>query len=167
MTDPDSPHERDRVAARSLAKLALAALSLALLAGLVSFLPGIDRLVPGTPVSVLAVVGAVAGVAIAGVLLYAARRLAAVTRLALSGPKPLVEDVAAIVHWLVVLAAVLVAHAGLAAIAEAILDDLLWVYDLSFLLLSVPILVVLAVRLYDALDPAADAVAETVAGEGV
>lgn len=166
MTQTHSAARGGRTAARSLAKLTLAACSLVLLAFLVSLLPGIDRLVPGTPVSVLAVVGAIASTLVAAILLYAAQRLAAITRLVLDGPRELIEDVAAIVHWLVVLAAILVAHAGWAALAEPVLDGFAWAYDVAFLLLSVPILVVLAVRLYVALDPAADVVADSVAGEG-
>lgn len=163
-TDSDERIRRD--ATRTVAKLSPAALSLALLSYLVTLLPGTDRLIPGTNVSVVAVAGAVAGLAITAILLYAAQRLAAITRDVLDGPPRLVEHVASIVHWLVVLAAVLVAHAALAPVVLPVLGDLAWIYDVAFLLASVPILVVVAVRLYVALDPAADLVADSVAREG-
>lgn len=162
-SDDGSVIGRDR--ARSIAKLTIAALALVLLAYLVSLLPGIERFVPGTRVSLVAVAGALASLAIATILVYLASRLAAVTRLALDGPPELIEHVASIVHWLVVLAAVLVAHSGLAPVVRPVLEEAMWLYDLSFLLVSLPILVVIAVRLYVAIDPAADTLVDTVAGE--
>jgi len=165
LTTADGDGRTGRDAVRSVAKLTLGALSVALLAYLVSLLPGIERLIPGTPVSLVAVVGALASVAIAGLLLYVARRLAAITQIVIDGPDPLVEHVGSILHWLVVLGAVLVAHAGLAPVALPILGDLSWIYDVAFLVLSVPILAVVAARLYVSLDPAADSLADRLTTE--
>jgi len=149
--------------ARSVSKLLVAALSLIGLAFLVSLLPGIERLLPGTSVTLVALTGAVASLVVAGILLYAASGLAALVRLLLDGPKPLDEHVASIVHWLVVLAAVLVAHWGLAPVFVPALGEVAWIYDAAFLLLALPSIGVIAARLYVSLDPAAEEVADSLA----
>lgn len=157
-----SPTGRDTV--QSVGKLLLGVLSLGLVLYLASLLPGIDRLIPGVGMSFAALASAIVAVAVAGVLLYAASGLATLTRLTLSAPKEVGENVASIVYWLVVLAAVLVAHRGLAPAASGLFESL-WVYDAAFLLLALPPLVFVAARLYVTLDPAAKFLADEVAGE--
>ncbi|WP_206425090.1 hypothetical protein [Halosimplex salinum] len=149
----------------SVSKIVLGVGALALVLTLASLLPGLDLLVPRTPVSLAAVVGALATLAVVGLLLYLASGLAALTRLALDGPARVVEHVASVVHWLVVLAAVLVAHAGLAPAVTPLVDGARWVYDAAFLLVALGPLVVVAARLSVAVDPLAKLVAEGVAGE--
>lgn len=149
---------------RSVSKLLLGASSLVAVLWLASLLPGADRLLPGAPVSFAAIVSAVAAVAVAGLLVYAASGLAALTRMALDGSAEVVEHVAAVVHWVAVLAAVLVAHRGTVPAAEGLLGDALWLYDLGFLLAALVPLGVVAGRLYAALDPAAEAFADRVVG---
>lgn len=150
--------------AHSVGKLLLGAISLLFVLSLVSLLPGIDRLLPGTPISLFALAGAIAAIVVAGVLLYTASGLAALTRMLLSGPPEVVEHVASIVHWLAVLAAVLVAHRGLQAMVRALFDGAAWAYDVVFLLLALPPLVIIAARLYVSLDPAAALMADALAG---
>lgn len=149
---------------RSVSKLLLGAASLLFVLGLVSLLPGLDRLLPGVGVTLAAVVWAVATLAVAGLLVYAAAGLAALTRLALEGPREVVESVAAVVYWTAVLAAVLIAHRGLVPVLAPLLDGTGWAYDLLFLVAALAPLAVIAARLSACLDPAADAVAERVAG---
>lgn len=152
---------RDTV--RSVSKLLLGATALVFVLYLVTLLPGVDRLVPRTPVTFAAVVSAVATVVVAGLLLYAAPKLALVTRTAVDGPREVVGNVASVAYWLAVLAAVLVAHRGLAGLVTPVLADGTWLYDLGFLLLALPAVAIIAARLYDALDPGADVLADRVA----
>lgn len=149
---------------RSVGKLLLGAASLVLVLSLWTLLPGADRLLPGLPVPLAAIATAVAGATVAGVLVYTAPGLARLARLALSGPREVVENVASTVHWLVVLAAVLVAHRGLAPAAAAALEEWLWAFDLAFLLAALVPLVLVAALLWATVDPAAEVVAERVAG---
>ena len=150
----------------SVSKLVLGAGALAFVLALASLLPGLDLLLPRTPVTLAAVLGALATLVVVGLLLYLASGLAALTRLALEGPADVVEHVAAIVHWLVVLAAVLVAHAGLAPAVTPLVEGVGWLYDLAFLLLALGPLAVVAVRCYVAVDPLAALVAERVNDSG-
>jgi len=153
---------RERIRAASKVVLGVGAVVFVL--ALASLLPGLDRLVPG-PVSLVAVAGALVALAVAGLLVYVARGLAALVRLSLDGPRAVVENVASVVHWVVVLLAVLVAHAGLAGVANPLLGDLSWLYDLAFLLVALVPLAVVAARLYVTLDPAADLLADRVADD--
>lgn len=151
---------RDTV--RSVSKLLLAAVSLVFVLYLLALLPGIDRLVPLTPITFAAVVGAIATVVLVALILYATPKLASLTRMRLDGPEVVVENVASVVYWLGVLAAVLVAHRGLAGAVTPFMDGFVWAYDVAFLLLSLPAVAVIAVRLYVSLDPSADALADRV-----
>jgi hypothetical protein len=153
---------RDTV--RSASKLLLGAGSLVFVLYLVTLLPGVNRLVPRTPVTFAAVVGAIGTVALAGLLLYAAPKVALLTRLSLDGPRAIVGNVSSVAYWLVVLAAVLVVHRGLAGVVTPWLDAV-WAYDVAFLLLALPAVATIAARLYDAVDPGAAAVADRVAGD--
>lgn len=155
----------DRSTVRSASKLVLAALSVILLGSLASLLPGAEWLLPGTPVAVIAVVGAVATVLVVGLLLSLAPVLATLVRKNLGGPTEVGDDIASMVRTAVVLLAVLVAHRGLAPAVVPLLEGAAWLYDVVFLTLALPLLAVLTVRLYDFLDPAADAVADRVASE--
>ncbi|UWG51336.1 putative membrane protein [Halalkaliarchaeum sp. AArc-CO] len=155
-----------RTEVRSASKLLLSAAALLFVLYLVTLLPGVDRLVPQTPVTFAAVVTAIATVAVVGLLVYSAPKLASLVRLAFDGPREVVENVASVVHWVVVLAAILVAHSGLAGIATPLFDGFEWVYDAMFLLVALPVLVVIVGRLYVGLDPSADLIADKIVGEG-
>lgn len=149
---------------RTVTKVLLGAGALLAVAYLLTLLPGIDRLVPRTPVTFAALIGAVATLAVVALLLSAAPKLASLTRMGLDGPADLVENVAGLVYWLVVLAAVLLAHAGLSGALLALFGGAVWLYDVVFLLLALPPVVVVAARLYALVDPAAEAFADRVAG---
>lgn len=156
----------DESTLRSSIRLLLAAVGLLFLLFLVSLLPGLARLVPQTPVSFAAVVGAVVTLAVVGLLVVLAPMLASLVRVTLAEPKELVEHLASVVLYLVLLVAVLVANQGLAAAVTPFLGDAAWIYDIAFLLLSLPPLVVVAVRLYAALDPATDLLTRKVTTSG-
>ncbi len=155
----------DRRTVRSLTKLLLAAASLLFVTYLLTLLPGVDRLVPSTPVTFAALAGAVATVVLVVLLAYAAPRLATLTRSTLAGPQAVVEHVASVVYWLVVLAAMLVAHRGFAGVFTPHLGGVTWIYDLVFLVVALPAVVVIAARLYAGIDPAAIAVADGLLGD--
>jgi len=150
----------------SIGEIVLGVGALAFVVALASLLPGLDLPVPQTPVTLAAVVGALATVAVAGLLLYLASGLAALTRLALDGPADVVEHVASVVHWLVVLATALVAHAGLAPAVQPLFGGVGWLYDVTFLLAALGPLVVVAARLSVVVDPLAALVAQGVTHDG-
>jgi len=156
--------EPNRETTRSIGKLLFGAAATAFVLGLVTLLPGVDRLLPGTDVSIGALVRAIAALVVSGTLVYTASGLTALLAPTVRGE--LTRNATSIVYWLSILAAVLVAHWGLAPLVAGVFDSLLWVYDTAFLLLALGPLVVIAVRLYASLDPAADAFAERVSGEG-
>lgn len=163
MTDTRTdPSAIDHDTVHSIGKLLLAALSLLFLLSLVSLLPGVDRVIPGTSIPFVAVVSAIVTVAIVALLLYLAPALARLVRSTLHGPAQVVDDVAAIVQLLVVFVAVLIAHRGLAPAIVPLLDGAAWVYDVVFLAIALPPLGILAARLYVSLDPMAELLADAV-----
>lgn len=155
----------ERETARSVGKVVFGALAVVFLTYLVTLLPGVGRLIPGTTISFGLVVRAVGTLGVVGALAYVAPGLATLTRAAI-GARPVAENVASVVYWLVVLVAVLVAHWGLAPLAAALLGGSTWIYDTLFLLVALGPLVVVAVRLYVTLGPAADLFADKVSGSG-
>lgn len=151
-----------RETARSVSKLLLAAASLLFVLYLFTLLPGIDRIVPMTPITFAALVGAIATVALVALVLYVTPKLATLTRATLEGPAEIVENLASVVYWLGVLTAVLVAHRGLAGAITPLVDGLVWLYDVAFLLLALSAVAFIAARLYVTLDPGADLVADRI-----
>lgn len=153
-----------RETVRSATKLLLGAGVLVFVAYLLTLLPGVDRLVPQTPVTFAALVGAVATLVVCGLLVLVAPKLASLTRMSLEGPPTVVENLASVVYWLVLLGAVLVAHAGLAGAVVPLFDGFVWLYDVLFLLAALPAVTVIAIRLYATIDPAATQFADRIAG---
>ena len=165
LNKPQLSDSVDRETVRTVAKSLLAVVSLVFLLYLVRLLPGVDRLVPQTAVTFAAVVGAVVTALLVGLLLYAAPKLASLTRVSLDGPETVVENIASIVYWLVVLGAILVAHRGFAGAVVPLFGGSEWIYDVVFLIAALPVLAFVAVRLYHNLDPGAELVADGVAGD--
>jgi hypothetical protein len=163
-TDPEPTTGTDRDVVRTAARLLLAAVSAAVLLALASLLPGVGRLLPALPVSLLGVAVAVVTVAVVWSLLLAAPRVATLVRVTVDGRASVAEHAAGVAYWLVVLAAVLVAHAGLAGLVVPALGGLAWLYDGAFLLAGLVPLAAVAARLWALVDPAAEAVADAVAG---
>lgn len=165
-SEDTEPNAIGREPVRSISKLLFAVLSVLVLLSLVSLLPGGAWVVSATPVSTVALAGAVATLTAVGALLYLAPAFERLVRFRFEGPDAVVEDVAAIVRSAVVFAAVLIAHRGIRPAVTPFLGRFSWMYDVAFLALAVPLLVVLAVRLYVSLDPAADLCAEKLVGGG-
>lgn len=158
----------DRDAVRSASRVAIAALALVGVLYLFTLLPGVDRLVPLTPVTVAAVASAVATAAVVALLLFAAPKAASLTRAALHRTdaaervERIAENGGALAYWLVVLAAVLVAHRGLAGAVVPLLDGFAWAYDAAFLIASLVPLVFVVTRLTVTVDPLSELVADRV-----
>ncbi len=154
-----------RESVRSVSKLLLIAAWIVFLLYLLTLLPGVERVIPQTPITFAALVGAIATSVLVGLLVYAAPKLATLARMGLDGPREIVENVSSVVYWLVLLAAVLVAHRGFVGIASPFLDGYLWLYDVAFLLMALPIVVFIGARLYVSLDPSSELVADKVVGD--
>lgn len=150
----------DRDAARWFGKLLIASLSLLFLSSLVSLLPGIDRMIPGSPVTIVALAGAIVTIAVVGLLLLLAPAFATLVRTTLRGPEPIVDDVAAILQLAIVFVAMIIAHRGLAPAIVPVLDELAWLYDLVFLAVALPPLAILVARVYVSLGPMAEVLAD-------
>lgn len=155
---------RDRI--ETISKVMLAIMSLLFVAALARAVPGTEHLVPVTSVGGEHLVVALTSLLIVGLLVYLSSALGRLLSMILSGPPRLVESVASIVRWGVLLAAVIVGHAGLTPLVDATLGDAAWTLDIAALLVALPILLVIALRLYVALDPAARYLAETVTDTG-
>lgn len=145
---------------RSVSKLALTAVWLVLVLALLTVVPGIERLVPHTPVTFAALVGAIATLVMVGLLLYLAPKLASFVRMSLDGSRDVVDSIASVVYWSVVLVAVLVAHLGLAGAIRPLFDVNVWFYDVIFLGLALPAVVMIARRLYTIREPGSELLAE-------
>jgi hypothetical protein len=171
MTETESTTDAfDRDSVRSASRIAIAALALVGVLYLFTLLPGVDRLVPLTPITFAAVASAVVTVAVVALLAYAAPKVASLTRAALHRTdaadhvERIAENGGAMAYWLVVLAAVLVAHSGLAGAVVPLLDGFAWAYDAAFLLASLVPLVFVVARLTVTVDPLSELVADRVSG---
>ena len=178
MTDESATRTTfDHETVRSASKLVVSALALVFLLYLVTVLPGIDRVIPNTPVTFAAIVTAVVTLAVAGLLLYAAPKLATLTRVATerswsesdgvsgeTGRDPVAENVAGVAYWVVVLAAVIVTHRGLAGAVTPLLDGAVWAYDAGFLVVSLVPLTFAVARLAATVNPLSTRIADRVAG---
>lgn len=146
--------------ARSIGKLLFGALVTVFVLWLLTLLPGFDRLLPGTPLSAASLLRVLAAVTVAGVLVYAAGSIATLTVATLSGPRELLANAGSIVYWLVVLAAILLFHWGVAPTAAVLLEEHVWIFDTTVLLAALGPIVVVTARLYAVADPAADRFAD-------
>jgi hypothetical protein len=170
MTEPESTATDafDRDAVRSASRVAIAALALVGVLYLFTLLPGVGRQVPLTPVTFAAVASAVVTAAVVALLLYAAPKVASLTRAALHRTdaaervERIAENGAALAYWLVVLAAVLVAHRGLAGAVVPLLDGFAWAYDAAFLIASFVPLVFVVARLTVTVGPLSELVTDRV-----
>ena len=173
MTNDDSVSTRsfDHGTVRSASRVALGALVLVAVLYLLTALPGADRLIPLTPVTFAAVATAVFTLAIVALILYAAPRFASLAQTSLHRSdatdhvEAVSENVGGVVYWLVVLVAVLIAHAGLAGALMPLFGGAEWAYDAAFLFVSLVPLVFLVARLTVTVDPLSTVVADRVAGD--
>lgn len=162
---------RSRIDGRSLKpviKLLLVFAGLLVLWGMVTSLPGIERVIPDTPVTFGATVGAVFALAIVAVLAFAAMKVDTLFVETLEGPNELVSDAATIAKHFLLFVAVLVAHSGLAPLFAAFMagPQLMWLYDLAFLVLAVIPVAIIAVTMYRNIDAASERITSRVSGGG-
>jgi hypothetical protein len=155
----------DRETVRSVTKLLFVAAWVVVMLYLLTWLPGLDGLVPRTPVTFAALVGAIATAVVVALLFALAPKLAVLARASLDGPKRVVEHLASVVYWFVALAAVLLAHRGFADAVTPLLGGLEWVYDVAFLLVALPLIAVIGARLYASLEPGSELLADRVTSE--
>ncbi len=148
----------------SVSKLLLVAAWLMFVVYLFTILPGVDRVIPRTRITLAALVGAAVTFALVGLLLYSAPKLATLVRVGVDAPREIVENVSSVVYWSMVLAAVLVAHRGFIGIARPFVDGSMWIYDIVFLLSALPVVTFIAARLYASLDPSSELVADKITG---
>lgn len=148
----------------SVVRLVFAVFSLVVLLLFVAIIPGFDRLVPGLPVTVGAVVTAALTCLIVGLLFTVAGRARTfLERLEVPTPQIAVLSGDA-VYWVVVFLAVVIAYDGFGAAVEPVGTELgtLWLYDLLFFLLGAVPLLLVGYQLYRLLDPLAEHVVERV-----
>jgi hypothetical protein len=139
---------------KPVVKFLLVAGALFLLWGLASALPGIDRLIPTTSVTLGTAIGAAFTLVLVAVLAHVALRIEPVIAQAVAGPTTVARDLASLVKHLLLFAAVLVAHRGFEPLIEPELAavDLAWTYDLTFLALALVPTTVVVIRLFNNVD---------------
>lgn len=115
-------------------------------------LPGTARELPGTDVAFGDLVIGIGTLGIVASLLYAAPTLNDLVEGSLAGNSAVVADAASIVQYLVVFVAILIAHQGFAPVIFPLID-VIWAYDLAFLLIALIPLGVVAHRFHHPLDP--------------
>lgn len=142
---------------RPVIKLLLALVGLFVLRFIVTNLPGLGTQIPGTGLTATAVLAAIITLAMVGVLVNFGIEIEPRLQRALSGPQEVITDMAAIVKFLVFLVAIIVAYDGLAVVAVTLLPiDLVWVYDLVFLLAALVPTALVAQRMFSNLDELTD-----------
>lgn len=149
---------------RTVSKVVLAIVSILFVAYLATFIPGIEHVIPATGIGAHAVIGALLTVLLVALLVYLSSGFARLVQISLEGPPVVVDHVASIVRWTVVLAAVVVAHRGLSPLAQAVLGGVTWVFDLLVLFVAIPVVLIIALRLYVSLDPASRDITDSVVG---
>lgn len=138
----------DRHHVRWITKIVLLTGILGLLLGILSMLPGIGRLIHG--ITLLSIVVAMASIAVAAMLVSQAATIATKSRGLLT--TQLADDLASLVHWGVVMAALLVLYRGL----EPLFGGLGLIYEVVFLALTLPPVAIIAARLLFMIDPVTD-----------
>ena len=153
---PSTAPDIDERTVQQATKLLLAAAAVIVVLTFASWLPGASWLIPGTPVTIGALITAVATLAVVGLLLVLAQPLATLAQSLLAESPEVASKAGAGTRITTVLVAVLIAHRGLEGAITPLLGDVAWTYDVVFLLLSVPLLAALAIVLYTSLEPTSD-----------
>lgn len=158
----------DPDAFRAAARRLLAVGGVVFVLALLSVLPGMDRTVPQTPLTVLALVVGAGTLVVVRLLVAAAGDVEDVARQALAGPTELRVTAGVVVKHLVVLAAVLIAYSGLAGVFVPLLapSETAWLYDLAFLGLALVPVAFVTYYLFGALHPTAAHLTRHVVGRG-
>jgi hypothetical protein len=157
----------DREAIEPVVKLLLVAGGLFLLWGMVTNLPGVDRVVPATGVSFGALLGGLVTLGIVGILGYLALHVEPPLVRVLGGPVDLAVEVAAMAKHAILFVAVLVAYNGLEGLVLPSLAaaDLGWTYDLLFFVLALVPTLAIAVLMYRNYEEVASLVSSRLVSE--
>jgi uncharacterized paraquat-inducible protein A len=148
---------------RPVIKLLLALIGLFILRFIVNNLPGLGTRIPGTGVTATAALAAVITLAMVGILVNFGIEIEPRLQRALSGPSEVITDLSEIVKFLVFLVAIIVAYDGLAGVAVPfLLPDLVWVYDVVFLLVALVPTALVAQRMFTNLDELTDLLTQQV-----
>lgn len=146
---------------------ALTLVAMLFVLGLSTLLPGAERTLPSTSITIREVIIATGTAAIVVWLAHAAPAVARLARSSLVGPDQVVEDAGRIAAATVTFLAVLVAYRGFAplAIPTFVARDAVWAYDLAFLAVGLVPLAIIANRLRRNLDEVTDLVTAAIAGD--
>lgn len=152
---------------RAVAYRVIGLVVMLLVLGLATFLPGSGRTLPGINVAVYDLVVASGTLVIVGWLGQAATDVGALVEAALDGPEAVVRDLGRAAAALVGFLAVLVGYRGLAGLVVPPLArrGIAWGYDLTFLVLGLLALAVVANRLRRNLHAIAAVVAHAAVAE--
>jgi len=153
---------------RTVVKLLLGGVAVVALMVLASLLPGVDRVLPETPLTVLSLAVAALTVALVGAIVALARPVEELVYDALAGPERLRLLAGVIAKHLVFLAAVVVGYHGFAGVAVPFLavTDSVWLYDVGFLLVALVPTAFVAYYAYQGLEPAADHITDRLLSSG-
>lgn len=159
--------EAEELGIRSLIALVLSVIGLLLIVTFIAVLPGVNRVVPGLPITYSSVVTALITLVIALLLLQIGaktRRLIARINVDTDG---IASPAASIVHWTIVFLAVLIAYEGFSAAIEPIVieAELPWTYDVAFFTLAVIPVLLIGYNLFLILDPLAEWCASKLRGD--
>lgn len=145
-------------AIRAVSTVVFGALTAAVVLFLLSVLPGMEATEP----AFTALASGVLALAFATIFGYLALFAPRFVR-AGAGPRPLRESVASATVWVLVLTAILTVHGGFVPLA-ALLEVPTWLYDGLFFLLSIGPFVMVAVALWETIDPAASYLSSRLTG---
>lgn len=129
---------------------------LVLVGGLVRVLPGAGREIPGTGLSVGALMTTGVAAAVLATIVLSTAAVGTLVRACVVGPREVVDDLAGAARFGLVLLAVLVAYAGFApSVVPQLAGDSVWAYDVAFLGFALFPVVGVARRLHRSADPVA------------
>lgn len=153
----------------SVVKLVLGALGVVVFAYLLSLLPPLERQFPGTPISFEDALFGVAAVVVLGIFVAVGDVLADVVGERLDGPESVVGEVGRVVKYLVVFLAFVAVYQplGRAVVPFLAASDAAWLYDVTYTLVALALLVAVALLVYRSLDPLASLLTDTIAGDRV
>lgn len=144
----------------------LALAGLLTLLSLTAFLPAVDRVVDALAIAPMALAIATATVLVVVTLLILAPTTKAAVEELLDGPATIVEHAGSSAMYLVIFAAISIAHRGLAGALTPLLEafGIGGLYHLAFLLLGLVALGALATHLYRCWQPVTDVVTSYLLG---
>lgn len=158
----------EEIGVTSLIKLVLAVVALLVFLVLISLTPGIDRLIPGLPITYAAIIGAFVTLVIVGVLLRIATTSRTVVKKFRTSVEGVTDQFAGIIFWTIVFVAVVIAYEGFGPALEPILveSELLWMYDATFFILGIISLAVIGFRVLYLLDPLSELIVRKLRANG-